>query len=168
MKRVYQRYDDIVRLWYGQHQEEANTPGYRVFFEGKTIYSYGRHFPIASVTEIQGKQFILFTTRGYSNTTAKHKRIVWRMIMEARMYNAPEVLKLPIITGTMEDNIALLEEEITVLRIKRAAARKPELHDPAINQLRKTVARLRELLGLAAPRPEQFVNWNVSTSFEGD
>lgn len=42
-----------------------------VFIEGDTIYSYGTHFPIAR--RIPGTKTALFTTRGYSTTTAKHK-----------------------------------------------------------------------------------------------
>jgi len=59
------------------HKVEAvykyqHTQG-NLFYEGDTIYSYGKHFPIAShYTSEAGKEAILFTSRGYSVTTSKH------------------------------------------------------------------------------------------------
>ena len=43
--------------------------GSNIFIEGDTIYSYGYHFAMA---KRYGFNKYLFTTRGYSNTTAKH------------------------------------------------------------------------------------------------
>jgi len=53
-----------------------------MFIEGKTIYSYGHHFPIATRT---GKGTYLFTTRGYSSTTAHHKGLVRRALSSAKV-----------------------------------------------------------------------------------
>lgn len=48
-----------------------------IFFNGDTIYSYGTHFPIAKhVTNKKKEKALLFTTRSYSNTTAKHIAVV--------------------------------------------------------------------------------------------
>ena len=63
------------------HKVEAvykyqHTQG-NLFYVDSTIYSYGKHFPIAShYTSEAGKDAILFTTRGYSMTTSKHIRQV--------------------------------------------------------------------------------------------
>jgi hypothetical protein len=43
-----------------------------MFFDGPRIYSYGRHFEIARFITRKGKRAVLFTSRGYSVTTAKH------------------------------------------------------------------------------------------------
>ena len=52
-----------------------------LYFIGDTIYSYGYHFPIARI--IQGNNpTVLFTTRKYSVTTAKHKNDVMRALQE--------------------------------------------------------------------------------------
>ncbi len=56
--------------------KKNNGAGSNFFWDEDTIYSYGRHFPIARVIERNGKKAVLFTTRGYSNTTAGHIREV--------------------------------------------------------------------------------------------
>lgn len=66
MKKVFTN-REVPHVWAQQTQEEGK--GSNIFFEGATIYSYGRHFPIAT---IEGDD-VLFTLRSYSNTTAKHK-----------------------------------------------------------------------------------------------
>jgi hypothetical protein len=68
----------VAHVWAHKLQAEARTPGNgNLSFSGDTIYSYGSHFPIARhVTTKQGKAAVLFTTRTYSATTAKHCREV--------------------------------------------------------------------------------------------
>lgn len=58
----------VAHYWANQVQDEARSTDGRLFFENKTIYSYGRHFPIAT----HYKDVVLFTLDTYSNTTAKH------------------------------------------------------------------------------------------------
>lgn len=67
MKRVFPT-DEIAHIWAHQRQDEARNSGGNFYFNGPTIYSYGGHFPIASLS---GKHpnVVYFTTRGYSNTT---------------------------------------------------------------------------------------------------
>jgi hypothetical protein len=72
MKTVFTQ-SEIAHIWAKQSQETGKTPGNRMFFDGKDIFSYGRHFCIARILE-NGK--VLFTNRDYSNTTAKHKHQV--------------------------------------------------------------------------------------------
>lgn len=59
---------NVAHAW--AHQHKARATGSNFYFEGDTIYSYGRHFPIARIDVDRG--IVWFTTRGYSNTTAKH------------------------------------------------------------------------------------------------
>ena len=68
MRRVVKT-DEVAHMWANQTQEEARNPGGNFYFRGATIYSYGSHFPIATLLN-DGN--VLFTTRKYSNTTAKH------------------------------------------------------------------------------------------------
>lgn len=61
------------------HFARGGTSGgtQNLYIEGDTIYSYGRHFPIARrlSPEEQSKTGLkyVFNKYGYSNTTAKHK-----------------------------------------------------------------------------------------------
>jgi len=56
---------------------KAKVEGSNLFIEGRTIYSYGYHFPIA--IRLEDNTFLL-NEDGYSQTTAKHKGIVRREI----------------------------------------------------------------------------------------
>lgn len=61
----------VPHIWAQQNQPEGR--GSNLFFDGPTIYSYGRHFPIASyVINPAGERAVLFTSRRYSVTTSKH------------------------------------------------------------------------------------------------
>lgn len=72
MKRVVNS-SMVAHLWANQVQSDARNATGSMFFEGDTIYSYGRHFPIARHTKaLDGRAIALFTTRRHSVTTAKH------------------------------------------------------------------------------------------------
>ena len=76
MKKVVSP-ETVAHMWANQTQDEARNANGSIFFRGNTIYSYGSHFPIAKhVVNSEGTPAILFTTRSYSNTTAKHISIV--------------------------------------------------------------------------------------------
>lgn len=72
--------ENVAHLWAHQAQDNARSPGKRLYFEGKTIFSYESHFPIACHVKHRGKAAIFFTTRDYSSTTASHKSDVRRAI----------------------------------------------------------------------------------------
>lgn len=62
----------VAHAWAGQQKPRATGSHY--FFEGPSIFSYGRHFEIARhVTGVKGARAVLFTTRDYSMTTQRHK-----------------------------------------------------------------------------------------------
>lgn len=67
MKKVFSSHSEVAHIWAQQTQNEGSAS--RMFFENGTIYSYGRHFPIAT---IEGDT-VLFTKRNYSSSTTKHK-----------------------------------------------------------------------------------------------
>lgn len=60
---------------------KSSGKGSNMFYENDTIYSYGYHFKIAKFfKDVNNEDFILFTTRSYSNTTSKHKGHVRKSI----------------------------------------------------------------------------------------
>lgn len=63
--------DEVVQKWLRQEQNTARNSGDTFYFRGRTIYSYNDGFPIAHIYE--HKPVILYTTRDYSVTTARHK-----------------------------------------------------------------------------------------------
>lgn len=68
MKHVVSE-SQVAHLWANQLQHHARVQRNNFYFDGATIYSYGRHFPIATIDG----NFVLFTLRDYSNTTTGHK-----------------------------------------------------------------------------------------------
>jgi hypothetical protein len=75
-KRVKQVFNSsaVAHVWARQTQSEGRDARRSIYFEGPTIYSYGYHFPIATIVKGKdGAPLVLFTTRDYSRTTSKHK-----------------------------------------------------------------------------------------------
>lgn len=84
------RQNQIARLWVDHNEGRYARPervGFNVYYVGDTIYSYGRHFPIARfATSPTGERVVLFTSRGYSISTAKHIGIVRRALGYRRVH----------------------------------------------------------------------------------
>ena len=83
----------VAHLWAQQQRDEGR--GSNLFFGGPTIFSYGRHFPIARFLRkprghVAG--IVLFTTRSYSVTTAKHKSLTRDAIHSSIVIRVPDVL----------------------------------------------------------------------------
>jgi hypothetical protein len=63
----YSNHQNCAHAW--AHQLSPNGHASNLYFEGPTIFSYGSHFPIATLDENR----VFFTTEGYSVSTSKHK-----------------------------------------------------------------------------------------------
>jgi len=110
----------VAHLWANQLQTEARTANSNFYFNGDVIYSYGSHFPIAKhETNQKGTKVILFTTRSYSNTTAKQKNIV-----ESASRHI-EKIYVDSVNFSPRDNFEKIEEEVKPLIDKILTARKP-------------------------------------------
>lgn len=73
-RKNYFTESEISHLWAHQLRKQAHKKGanhYQFYFENKTIYSYGPHFPIASLFG-KKNEYVAITTRSYSNTTSGH------------------------------------------------------------------------------------------------
>lgn len=67
MRHNLANHQEVAHYWANKVQEEGAWAS--MFFERGTIFSYGRHFPIAKHYD---SGLILFTTRSYSVTTSGH------------------------------------------------------------------------------------------------
>jgi len=76
MKKVVSE-SEVAHLWANQLQDEARKSNNSFYFNGRTIYSYGNHFPIATLDD-KDNNICYFTTRSYSPTTSGHKWTVER------------------------------------------------------------------------------------------
>lgn len=68
MKKVFSSHSEVCHVWASQSQENGSSTS--VFFDGGSIYSYGRHFKIA---EFVDSSTVLFNSGGYSVSTSKHQ-----------------------------------------------------------------------------------------------
>lgn len=75
---------ELVHVWASQTKQSGK--GNNMFFEGKSIYSYGHHFEIARFID---ERTVLFNSNGYSNTTAKHKSYVRSAINHLTVFEVP-------------------------------------------------------------------------------
>lgn len=79
MKKVFSDYESVAHLWANQSQDEAEKKNHglsQMFFRGKSIYSYGHHFCIATLHEKYGKTSVLLTNRKNSHTTNEQINVV--------------------------------------------------------------------------------------------
>lgn len=67
MRKVLKSSNEVFHFWANKVQSEGKAGA--VFFDGEYVFSYDRHFAIARHLP---NRTVAFTTRGYSNTTAKH------------------------------------------------------------------------------------------------
>jgi len=147
MRKVVDRHT-VAHLWANQHQQEARTPTDNLYFYGKTIYSYGSHFPIAChVENKKGENAILFTTNTYSSTTAQHISIVrgaiasWRKVIYC---NNPKSL-------TGKDNFEAFEDKILEISRLLEKAKKPEKYVDQIKSINNQINIYSEFTSFKIP-----------------
>lgn len=145
MKKVFSN-SELAHTYARQSQIEGRNSNGSFYFYGKSIYSYGRHFPIAKiVTNQQGVEAMLFTFRTYSNTTSKQVSVVksaTRQYNKIYCYN-PE--------SSHEDNLKtwLRLAEIQAEKLQRA--KKPELYLTELAYISNQVTNYTEFFGIEIP-----------------
>jgi len=78
IKRVFSNGDQVIHIWANQSQSDARCRN--VFFEGKSVYSYGRHYELGRLVEFNGVKLALINDRGYSVTTSGHISSAWHAV----------------------------------------------------------------------------------------
>lgn len=81
-----------------------------MFFDGPSIFSYGRHFEIARIDAAH--DCVLFNTARYSNSTAKHQNYTRGAVSHKDVYYVP----------SMTDHKANAEHYLKEMELRRAAA----------------------------------------------
>lgn len=84
MRTVFRSHKEVCEvfgsLWGDERWSREGSAG-NIFFRNGKLYSYGHHFGIAQyVKNAIGQVAVLFTERGYSVSTAKHKSIARRFL----------------------------------------------------------------------------------------
>lgn len=80
-------HNEVAHAW--ANQTGKCRKGFNMFYDGNTIYSYGRHFPIARLVD---GGVVLMTSKSYSTSTAKHKTFTWRAIHSRTIFCVPNVM----------------------------------------------------------------------------
>ena len=108
MKTVFSSHSECAHIWASQSQYEGRAS--RVFFESGVIYSYGRHFPVARFAPEFG-DIVLFTNRGYSSSTGKHKGVI-----RAAIPSKYAVIYCDDVTRNADHNLKIWENAAARLR----------------------------------------------------
>jgi 3-methyladenine DNA glycosylase Mpg len=157
MRNVFSN-SELAHTYANQTQNSGRSSS--MFFEGRTIYSYGYHFPICSITTNEkGETALLFTTRGYSNTTGKHITIVRSATKQyKKIYcNNPK--------GTHEENFKAWLNSSEQIAKGLINARKPEKYLTEIAYNKGQAEQYSEFFGIGIPQNLQDV-FNISNKQE--
>jgi len=84
MRTVFNN-SEVAHVWASQQQASGKSGN--IFFEGVSIYSYGYHFEMARFVR---PDVVFLTTRGYSNTTAKHLSQARRAVSHLTTFTVPD------------------------------------------------------------------------------
>ena len=151
IRETFNGKDAVAHAWSRQDQErgrEADRAGGRIFFEGPTIYSYGRHFPIATFHQKKGKEkIVLFTTREYSPTTRAHKFAARGAVSHYRIIYCESPTDAE--RGIHGDNMRAWEAKAQSIALNLAKATKPEKYLSQIARLRAEMKEYAEYFGIS-------------------
>jgi hypothetical protein len=140
--------EQTAHLFANQLQSEAYTQTRNLYFYGNSIYSYGSHFCIAKFVDNYN---LLFTERGYSNTTAKHINVVRHATSHInKIYCANP-------NGTHADNFKYWLNNAETLADKLKRANKPEIYISQLQQIENKAKIYANYFNIAIPETLQKV-----------
>lgn len=145
--KYYKNTAEAVHAWAGRHSDDGRNPHSSVYFVGLTIYSYGRHFPMARHVSFND---VLLTYDTYSNTTTKHQCEVWRAVRHKNTIYVHDVND-PLGTGGVAQTIAAAES-----LLKAAAKRRSK--DRAGEDIHSAWQRVENLYEISA-MPDFKADW---------
>lgn len=146
MKTTFKTTSEVAHAWANQLQNEGRYRGGNFYFDGDTIYSYGRHFPIAKhVVNTKGEKAVLFTERTYSNTTNKQIHIVRNACSHLNIIDCydPE--------ESATKNLAHWLEKAEEIAEALLTARKPEKYLLELGYIKNKVVRYTDFFGIEIP-----------------
>lgn len=125
MRKRFSSYPELCHAWANSWHDEGYCGN--MFFKGSIIYSYGTHFPIAKhAVSKQGFGVTFFTTKEYSNTTAKHKSMVHAAIPRSIIYC--KNVDIPNTKDEHDNNLDYMLQEMMEFLSKHGRARESRSH----------------------------------------
>lgn len=131
----------VAHVWAQQTQPEGR--GSNFYFEGPTLYSYGKHFPIATFHTVKGKgAAVLFTTDRRSVSTSKHCSFARNALhgRDVPIFNVADVGDVLLTKATHNKNREDYKKRIETATAELARGRDPQ----------RLAWRVSEVLGLHA------------------
>jgi hypothetical protein len=138
---------EVAHLWNAQSRPRAK--GSHFFFEGPTIYSYGPHFPVATIHTRKSGSLVLFNERTCSVTTARHQNLAHRACSNRYSVTVPHIA--PRSTDEHAVNLAALAARQAAALDKarrRQAVRIVQLDQRSATQARNDYARYCLFFGI--------------------
>lgn len=84
-------HDEVAHAW--AHQTGRKQRGFRMFYDGPSIFSHGRHFEAARLITLPGweQPVALITNAGYSVSTSKHMSKIRRAVSHLTKFTVPSL-----------------------------------------------------------------------------
>lgn len=137
---------EVFHFWANKIQTSGRCSN--VFFEREVIYSYGYHFPIARhMTNVRGENAILFTTRSYSSTTAKHT-----FKTRSAIHSGANLIFVNNPCENPFRNFSAWESELNRIIKKLTVSRKPEKYILEIINVKNSVEKYADFLQIPVPK----------------
>jgi len=86
MKKSLRNNSEVAHVWASQSQSEGY--GSHFFFDGPSIYSYGRHFEVARIVQ---PNIVLFNSASYSVSTSRHQSLARRAVSHMKTFRVPSM-----------------------------------------------------------------------------
>ena len=116
MKKVFSNFTDTIHAYAQQPNNpkaEGRTSGGNVYFDGLSLYSYGRHYELARYLDFNT---VLINDTGYSATTSRHISTAKHALSQYRQFY------------TTQCDARAVRIQLEGIRAKLTNARKPEIY----------------------------------------
>lgn len=134
MRKRLKNNDEVCHYWYNKVQQYGELGN--MFFEGDSIYSYGKHFEIARHVKVGRKTAVLLSTRTYSPTTSQHcSNVRWAIPEDAVIIKCYDSRVNPKYKSEHEQNLRVWINRVNDAVEKLAVARKPESYFSEIEHI---------------------------------
>jgi hypothetical protein len=146
---------EVAHLWANQSRESGK--GSNMFFTGPTLYSYGLHFPIASIVKCPntGQPIALFNRARYSVSTGKHQGYARSAASHITRYSVRQCD-----VTTTPRNADHLAEMVEAARIEGIAEDDDKRAEARERAKRKRAEKKRTADAMAA-FPEELAAWRL-------
>ena len=151
MRHVFTN-SEVPTVWLKQQQQ--NGRGSNIFFEGDTLYSWGKHFTIAKIATARNGEAVIFMTDA-SNSTSTNRHISYtrqaiRNTQRRVVYcNDPSATNDQ--TSAFSANLSVMKRELDAVAAQHNKARKPMLYAGKIMSLVQKARIYCEVLQLKVP-----------------